>query len=263
MMHNRKMSVAGAFYPDSCEVIEQMIKEFDKKAGSKPALPFHPRAIISPHAGYVYSGFTANRAYRLINTQGIKRVVVIGPSHRVYTKGASISYHDNYETPCGDIMIDKHYSKELSAEYDFLHFQEALHEEHSTETQMPFVKHYFPSASVVEIVYGEIDSTTMVPMIEKILKDDTTFLVISTDLSHFYNQEKANALDEICLKAVKSLDFEATKQGCEACGLIGVKVLLEAAHKNEYKSALIDYRTSADASGDTSSVVGYMSALVG
>ena len=262
MMHNRKMSVAGTFYPDKCEAIETMIKKFDENT-KKHALPFHPKAIISPHAGYVYSGFTANSAYRLINTSGIKRVVVIGPSHRVYTKGASISYHDNYETPCGDIMIDKHYSKELAKRYDFLHFKEELHAEHSTETQMPFVKHYFPMATVVEIVYGEIDSTSMVAMVESILKDDETFLVISTDLSHFYTKEKAKSLDEICLRAVKALDFEATKKGCEACGLIGVKALLEAAHKNGYKSELIDYRTSADVSGDVSSVVGYMSAMIG
>lgn len=257
------MSVNGTFYPDSCKLIEQLIQEFDNKAGKKHALAFQPRAIISPHAGYIYSGFTANQAYRLINAQGINRVVVIGPSHRVYTKGASISYHDNYETPCGDIMIDKHYSKRLSATYDFLHFQEAVHAEHSTETQMPFIKHYFPKASVIEIVYGEIASTTMLPMMEQILKEDETFVVVSTDLSHFYNQEKAKALDEICLRAIKRLDFEATQKGCEACGLIAVKALLEAAHKNGYKSELIDYRTSADTSGDKNSVVGYMSALIG
>ncbi len=128
---------------------------------------------------------------------------------------------------------------------------------------MPFIKYYFPKASVVEIVYGEINSHTLVPMVEAMLKDDETFLVISTDLSHFYPKEKAKILDEICLKAVKSLDFEATKKGCEACGLIGVKALLEAADKNGYHSALIDYRTSADASGDSSSVVGYMSAVIG
>jgi len=259
MMHNRKMSVAGTFYPDNCQTIETMIERFNEQ-NKKRALPFHPKALIAPHAGYIYSGFTA---YRLIDTQGIKRVVVIGPSHRVYTKGASISYHDNYETPCGSIMIDKHYSKMLASKYDFLHFDEALHAEHSTETQMPFVKYYFPKASVVEIVYGEISSHALVPMVETILKDDETLLVISTDLSHFYTKEKAKTLDEICLKAVKSLDFEATKKGCEACGLIGVKALLEAADKNGYHAALINYRTSADASGDTSSVVGYMSALIG
>jgi len=262
MMDRRKMSVAGTFYPDNCESIKAMIKEFNEKK-KKHALDFHPKAMISPHAGYVFSGFTANAAYRLINTSGIKRVVVIGPSHRVYIKGASISYHDRYETPCGDMEIDKHYSKVLAKRYNYIHFKEALHAEHSTETQMPFVQHYFPDAKVVEIVYGEIDSKMMVPMVEEILKDSETFLVISTDLSHFYTQEKANALDEICLRAVKALDFEATKKGCEACGLIGVKALLEAAHNNNYKSELIDYRTSADASGDNSRVVGYMSALIG
>ncbi len=257
------MSVAGTFYPDSCEVIEMMIDKFNQQAGSKRALDFHPRSIISPHAGYIYSGFTANRAYRLLNPQGIQRIVVIGPSHRVYIKGASISYHDSYKTPCGDIEIDKHYSKALAHQYNFLQFQEALHKEHSTETQMPFIKHYFPKAKVVEIVYGDIKSTTLAPMVKQILEDDETFLVISTDLSHFHTLKEAKALDEICLRAVKSLDIKTIQKGCEACGLIGVKALLEAAEQKGYKTELIDYRTSADASGDNRSVVGYMSALVG
>jgi AmmeMemoRadiSam system protein B len=263
MMKHRKMHVAGTFYPDNCEVIERMIMEFDKRAGGKIALPFHPKALISPHAGYIYSGFTANAAYRLINVQGIKRVVVIGPSHRVYIKGASISYHDSYDTPCGEIEIDKHYAKSLTESYPFLKFSEALHAEHSTETQMPFVKHYFPDAKVIEIVYGEIDNHMLVPMIEKMLIDAETFVIISTDLSHFYGQKEANILDEICLKAVQALDYEATKKGCEACGLIGVKALLEAAQNRAYHAKVIDYRTSMDASGDASRVVGYMSALIG
>jgi AmmeMemoRadiSam system protein B len=262
-MEHRKMSVAGTFYPDSCQVIEDMIVAFDKQAGSKRALPFHSKALISPHAGYIYSGFTANAAYRLINVQGVKRVVVIGPSHRVYIKGASISYHDRYDTPCGEIEIDKHYAKRLAESYPFLGFSKALHAEHSTETQMPFVKHYFPDTKVVEIVYGEIDSHMLAPMVEKMLMDDETFVIISTDLSHFYSQKEANVLDEICLKAVKALDYEATKAGCEACGLIGVKALLEAAQKRGCHAEVIDYRTSMDASGDASRVVGYMSALIG
>ena len=262
-MQHRKMSVAGTFYPARCSEIEEMINVFEKKAGRKRALPFHPRALIAPHAGYIYSGFTANKAYRLVNPEGIKRVVVIGPSHRVYIKGASISYHDSYDTPCGEIEIDKHYAKTVAESVDFLTFEEALHAEHSTETQMPFVKHYFPKAKVVEIVYGEIASHEMVSMVEAMLKDDATFVVISTDLSHFYRQEKANALDEICLRAVKALDVNAIQKGCEACGLTGVKALLEAASKCGYQAELIDYRTSMDASGDASRVVGYMSALIG
>ena len=263
MMKHREMSVAGTFYPASCSEIERMIAIFSEKAGKRRAVAFHPRAMISPHAGYVYSGFTANAAYRLLNPKGIKRVVVIGPSHRVYIRGASISYHDKYDTPCGEIEIDKHYAKALAGRVDFLTFAKELHAEHSTETQMPFIKHYFPEAKVVEIVYGDIEAHTMVPMIERMLKDDETFVVISTDLSHFYRQEKANALDEICLRAVKALDITAIEKGCEACGIIGVKAVLEAAKNSGYKSELIDYRTSMDASGDASRVVGYMSALIG
>ena len=157
-MSVRKTSVAGTFYPNSCLEINKYIEHFN---GILEDVDFcsdiKVRAIISPHAGYVYSGFTANFAFNLIQKNKPKRVIVIGPSHRVYINGASIALYDEYETPCGNLKVDLDYSIKLKEEFDFLTFDESAHSEHSTETQMPFIKHCFEQTRVIEIVYGDIN----------------------------------------------------------------------------------------------------------
>ncbi len=255
----RKMSVDGQFYPKECSEIKRYIDVFSKGVLRDKK---EYRAIISPHAGYVYSGFTANMAYARVDFSKIKRVVIIGPSHRVYLKGASIAEYKTYASPCADMKIDEVYSKDLKNRYDFLHFQDSAHAEHSTETQVPFVQFYAPHVSIVEIVYGELDFQTLEPMIKEILQDRESFVVISTDLSHFHTLQEANSLDNICLNGVKNMSLLDLEKGCEACGKIGVKAVIKASKELNLKSEIIDYRTSADASGDKSRVVGYMSALI-
>jgi len=262
-MSKRYMSVAGSFYPGSCGEIEKYINTFNDALEKEIVLPFVPKAIIAPHAGYIYSGFSANSAYKLVDTSAVKRVVVIGPSHRVFINGASVAIQEDYESPCGDLPIDRTYSRDLIDQYDFLIFQEDAHREHSTETQVPFIKHYFNEVKIVEIVYGDIAYQKLVPIIEEALRDEETFVVISTDLSHFYTLEEANKLDAICLKAVENIDVGMMDAGCQACGMIGVKALMQAAKNRGLQSRLIDYRTSYDAGGDAGSVVGYLSALFG
>jgi len=255
----RKMSVAGQFYPLECLEIKKYIDVFSQELKKEKK---KYRAIISPHAGYVYSGFTANMAYSKVDFSQIRRVVVIGPSHRVYLKGASVALYETYETPCADMKIDKTYSADINNRYEFLHFQQSAHAEHSTETQVPFIQFYAPHVSLVEVVYGELNYKHLVPLMEEVLKDKESFLVVSTDLSHFYDLNKAKHLDSICVKAVKEMNVLDLDRGCEACGMIGVKAVIEASHKLELKSKVIDYRTSADSSNDKSRVVGYMSALI-
>lgn len=262
-MNDRHMSVAGTFYPAECGEINRYIDTFNEAVEVKKSLDFMPRAIIAPHAGYVYSGFTANAAYSLIDTAKIKRVLVIGPSHRVYLRGASVALYENYASPCGMLKIDQKYSKALVDRYEVLSFEPSAHNEHSTETQVPFIQHYFKDINLVEIVYGDIDYRELIPIIEEGLSDEETFVVISTDLSHFYSLEEANQLDLVCLKAVEEMDLNGLNSGCEACGMIGVKAVLSAAKREGMQSRLIDYRTSYDASSDASSVVGYMSVLLG
>ncbi len=262
-MSHRKMSVNGSFYPSSCQEIEQYISEFDNTQSIEIKPMFEPKAIIVPHAGYVYSGFTANCVYKMVNKNLFKRVVVIGPSHHAYIKGASVGMYDYYDTPCGDLEIDVVYADMLRERYGFLSFSDKLHHEHSTEVQMPFIKHYLPNLKVIEIVYGDLKHQDLATLIEDLLTDKESLLIISTDLSHFYKLEDANTLDSICLEAIKNLDFEQIDKGCEACGIVGVKALLQAGKNLSLKSQLIDYRTSYDASNDSTSVVGYLSTILG
>ena len=262
-MSTRETSVAGQFYPADPNEIEAMFEHYnkilDEHIKDEDLLHLKPRAVIVPHAGYVYSGFTANLALRLLGNSDSKRVVVIGPSHRVALRGTSISEYDSYETPLGSLPVDKALVSELKERFA-LKFMPEAHHEHSTEVQIPFIKTYEPDVSVVELVYGDEDPANLAEVIEYLLEDPDTAVVISTDLSHYYDIKKANSLDNICLDAVKKLSTAELHQGCEACGKIGVEAMLTAAKKSGLKSILLDYRTSADASGDESQVVGYMSA---
>jgi len=261
----RKAAVRGSFYPYSCEEIEDQFKQFnasfDKVSIPNEIRNIIPRAVIVPHAGYIYSGFTANFAYRFLAQTKAKRIIVIGPSHHHYFKGISGSYYEKYETPCGELNIDSPYLFALAKQFD-IGFEPRAHEkEHSTEVQMPFIKHYFPKNQIIELIYSDTTAKNIAPLITALLQNKDNVVVISSDLSHFHNLNEANALDESCLKAVATLDLEEFKKGCEACGLIGIKAMMMAAKKLKLSSKLLDYRTSYDASGDKSSVVGYMSAM--
>ena len=259
----RQMSVAGMFYPAECGEVETMIAQFnsilDRALVDSDVLNIMPRAIIAPHAGYIYSGFTANIAHRVLANSKPERVVVIGPSHRVYLEGMSGSFFEAFQTPCGDLTIDRACLEHLASLFAISFVPEA-HAEHSTETQMPFIHHYMPNAKVVEIVYGDQDPAYLAKVCEAILSDPKNAIVISTDLSHYYPKSKAEQLDAVCLKAVHDLDPALLHQGCEACGKIGVEAIILAARTVGLTPRILDYRTSADASGDESAVVGYMSA---
>ncbi len=262
-MSTRTTAVAGGFYPAEASQIEAMFDHYNtilEKHLKEPALLERAsRAIIVPHAGYIYSGFTANIAHRILANSGVKRVVVIGPSHRVYLTGTSVSDYDAYETPLGKLPIDKNLVSRLRETFG-LSFVPEAHREHSTEVQMPFIKKYLPDAKVVELVYGEENPENLASVIEYLLRQPDIGVVISTDLSHYYDLERAKRLDAVCLEAIRETNPELLHRGCEACGKIGVEAMLIAAKKLHLAPLLLDYRTSADASGDESQVVGYMSA---
>ncbi len=261
----RDMSFAGTFYSASCTEIEKQFAHFDtmlQNSDFKAPTNIEPLAIIVPHAGYIYSGFTANVAYSVVKNLNPKRVLLIGPSHRVAFDGGSVAMFDRYTTVCGDIVIDKNYGTLLLKQFPLLHFNLDAHNEHSTETQSLFIQKAFPNSKIVEIVYGRVDYESIAKVIEFALKDSDTFVVISTDLSHFYHQSKANQLDSICLEAIAKLDLTIWEKGCEACGGVGVKALIEVSKRKGLKSRLLDYRTSADVTKDDTRVVGYTSAVI-
>ncbi len=262
----RGMSVAGSFYPATCEETEEMIAAFnealDEKAGESGVPDLAPEAIVVPHAGYIYSGFTANIAYRVAaSRKKTKRVVVIGPSHRVGFAGISGGFFERYETPCGDLPIDGAYLDLLSERFG-IGFLEAAHYEHSTEVQMPFVRHYFGEVPVVECVYSEPDRSMLADLVAFVLEERSTLLVVSTDLSHYYSEAEAGRRDAFCIRALSSLDPGVLSQGCEACGMIGLEALIVAAKRLGLESQILNYRTSAEVTRDTKNVVGYLSAAI-
>lgn len=263
-MSERKMAVSGSFYPNDEKELKRYIEHFNKSFSLKDKnLVIKPRAIISPHAGYIYSGFTANLAYNLSSNQDFKRVIVLGPSHKVFIQGASIALYDEYSTPLGNIKIDLEYSNKLKEKYEFLNFFETAHKEHSTETQAPFIKNYFDGLEMVEIVYGRVDFELLSKLINELLLDKNNFIVISTDLSHFYTLEEANKIDGVCLQAIMNRDLEMFDKGCEACGMIGVKAIIKASLQNNFITKVLHYCTSFDATKDDKRVVGYTSVLIG
>ena len=260
-MNIRKSVVSGSFYPDKKEELLKYINQFNSFKTNNETFE-NIKAIIVPHAGYIYSGFTANLAYKLASKKKIKRVIVIGPSHRVYLKGASVALYDEYETPLGNLKIDKEFSQNLIDKYDFLDFNVECEFEHSTETQAPFIKHYFENVQLVEIVYGEINYEDLSKVIDEVLVDSDNFVVISTDLSHFYTLEEAQKLDNICLEAIDKKDLKMFDY-CEACGKEGIKAIIDWTIKNDFDTKVLNYCTSADVTKDKSRVVGYTTALIG
>lgn len=261
-MTKRASAVSGHFYPDTKEGILEYFSRFEKS--TLTCKDFKAiRALVVPHAGYIYSGQTAYFAYHEAQKHSYKRAIVIGPSHRVGFEGASISLFDEYETPFGEIGIDLEYANTLKEKFSFLMFHQECHKEHSTETQAPFIKHFLPNSQIIEIVYSQLSPEILNTLVDFVLQDEENLLVISTDLSHFYDLQKANKLDNICIEAIKNQDNTKLYEGCEACGKIGVSALLQVSQKNSLNVEILDYTTSHKHNKNENSVVGYVSAIFG
>jgi len=256
----------GKFYPADPELIKKMIIQWndilDKNLENKSVFDIKPKAIVAPHAGYVYSGFTANYAHRILGARKPKRIIVAGPSHHVYVRGISAGYFDAYETPFGLLKGDTAYLRELSNLFNFTFEEEAHYLEHSTETQFPLIKYYNPDVKIVELIYGNTDYLDMADIFEYILRDKDNAIVVSTDLSHFHAQNVANETDNYCLVSFEYKNIELCLDKCEACGKIGLTGIIKTAKDLYLNTKVLDYRTSGDITGDKSRVVGYMSGVV-
>jgi len=259
-----RAAVVKEWYGGSCEAVNNFINHFnlilEENIDSKQKeeiFSMSPKALIVPHAGWIYSGFTANFAYKIAENKA-KKIAVIGPSHRFSFEGISVTLEDEYETPCGNLKIDENTSKDLMLNFDILNL-EYVHIEHSTEVQMPFIKHYFKNAEVIELIYSNYSPLKLKEIINYLIKN-RFLVVISSDLSHYYDLKTANKLDYHCLEAVNNQDINELKN-CEACGKIGIEGLIISSQELNLTPIIVDYRTSADVNGDKNQVVGYMSAV--
>ncbi|WAK02246.1 AmmeMemoRadiSam system protein B [Methylobacter sp. YRD-M1] len=252
---NRQPAVAGTFYPANPQQLRQMLDRYINEAKSDGKVP---KAIIAPHAGYIYSGPVAASAYaRLKNARHqIQRVVLIGPSHRVAFRGLAVSRAQTFTTPLGDIAVDEEAVKEL-VKLPFVEYIEQAHTyEHSLEVHLPFLQEMLDDFKLVPIVAGDATPEQVSQVIEMLWGGSETLIVVSSDLSHFHDYATAQQLDRSTSEAIEHLQYEHLVSG-SACGKVPVSGLLKLARDNSLAIKTIDLRNSGDTAGDKDRVVGY------
>ena len=251
----RKPAVAGMFYPDDPGKLREMVDTFLKQA--KPGREA-PKAIIVPHAGYVYSGPIAASAFaQVAPARGkIKRVVLLGPSHRVPFRGLAAAGNDAFATPLGNVPIDRK-AIELIKELPHVEILDTVHvREHSLEVQLPFLQEILGEFSLVPLAIGEASPDEVAVVLEELWGGSETLLVISSDLSHYHDYETAVKMDRAISKAIESLKPEDIDDD-QACGRIPILGLLVAAKKHGLHAKTVDLRNSGDTAGSRDEVVGY------
>lgn len=267
----KKPNVSGQFYPGSAPEINAFINEAFARVGTVPQ-DKNVEVLISPHAGYVYSGWVAAFGYKAVAIQKYSTVILIGPSHFHSYDGASIWPKGKFETPLGAVVIDEESAAQLMAsDSDLKYFPDAFSPEHSLEVQLPFIQRDFPDAKIVPILMGNPDSSVCMRLaqaINELVGSRKDILVlISTDLSHYHNDKVARPMDTGTLKAVVDKDVEGFWNGIaagkmEACGFTSVVTgMLYAKLRGLNGVELLRYANSGDATGDKSRVVGYSSVI--
>ena len=255
MSRIRSAAVAGLFYPaDPAQLqheIQAMLSSVDE-IGPKP------KALIVPHAGYIYSGPVAASAFAQLKDikHNVKRVILLGPCHRVPLLGLATSSSDYFETPLGTIRIDREAIRQIASlpqveEFDLTHQQE-----HSLEVQLPFLQEVLDDFSLVPLVVGDASAEDVSEVLDTLWGDDETLIVISSDLSHYHDYNTARAMDTETCRAIENMDPSAIHYD-QACGRNPVTGLLLAAKKHGLHVTTLDLRNSGDTAGDKNSVVGY------
>lgn len=252
----RHPAVAGAFYPADPLQLRRMVEQF---LGAAHAAGPVPKAIIAPHAGYIYSGAVAASAYaRLLPARdAIRRVVLIGPSHRVPFHGLAITAADAYATPLGTVPIDRQTVARLAALPGVGLLDAAHGPEHSLEVHLPFLQVALADFTLVPIVAGQAPPDVVARVLDAAWGGPETLLVVSSDLSHYLEYPAAQALDARTCRAIETLDAAAIGQD-QACGRIPVAGLLTLARARHLKAETLDLRNSGDTAGPRNGgVVGY------
>ncbi len=271
MKEIREPAVAGAFYPDKPEVLSKDVVRYLENA-KKEKFEGEVVALVSPHAGYMYSGQVAAYAYKLTEGKSFDSVVVVAPSHHALFKGASLYDRGGFRTPLGVVPVDVELSRKMMEKWKEIQFlPEAHRQEHSLEVQIPFLQIALKSFKLVPIVmepYWSWESCqSLASAIAETVRGKKVLLVASTDLSHFYTYSIAVELDRIFLNHIDRLDAEGLSRDLkgnrtEACGAGPVvAVMLAAKALGANRGKVLKYLNSGDVTGDRSRVVGYGAAV--
>lgn len=256
MAEIRPPAVAGMFYPAQRDELQKTIANYLARATPKPLTAI--RAVIVPHAGLVYSGPVAAYAYKLLQSQATQpeRIFIMGPSHRSWFPSVAIADVDGFETPLGVHPVDRALAQALADESDLFSAITSPHvPEHCLEVQVPFIQTIFPEIPIIPMLFGETDPVAVGHALQGHLTDDD-LVIVSSDLSHYHNNQKAHTIDRRFLDALLEGDTEEVVKG-EACGQAPILTLMTLIQAFNWQPYLLDYRTSGDTTGGERQVVGY------
>lgn len=251
----RRPAVAGQFYPDDPDALRAEVDYY--LARCKP-LDTAPKAIIAPHAGYMFSGPVAASAYAGWRDLGdsVRRIILLGPAHRVYLRGLALPAAGTFMTPLGGVPIDQ---TAIAALQDLpgVIVDDLPHtDEHSLEVQLPFLQRLFTDFVLVPIVVGDVAAKAVAAVLERLWGSDETRIVISTDLSHYHHYTAAQEIDAATNAAICALQAEAISPE-QACGCMPLRGLLYYAREHGLHIRELDRRNSGDTAGPRDRVVGY------
>ena len=251
----RPAAVSGSFYPRQPEALAQEVAAL--LGAAKQHKSATPKALIAPHAGYIYSGPVAAHAYaRLEPARGrIKRVVMLGPAHFVAVRGLALPDACGFATPLGMVPLDEVNVEMLSRLPQVLQSKAAHASEHSLEVQLPFLQTVLEKFTLVPLAVGDATPEEIADVLDLVWGGEETLIVVSSDLSHYLPYETARRVDQATAQAILELRQSISHQ--QACGASPVNGLILAAQRHCLKPELLDLRNSGDTAGDRSRVVGY------
>ncbi len=252
----RDPAVAGMFYPDQPARLRKELEQMLQGAAAATEAPT-PKAVIVPHAGYIYSGAVAASAYRRLASAGgsIRRVALLGPAHRVYLEGMAVPDVTGFATPLGEIPLDRPAVEAVSALPGVTWSNAAHAYEHSLEVQLPFLQIVLDDFRLVPVVVGRCDPERVASVIDFLWGGPETLVVISSDLSHFLPYNRAREMDGNTCRRI--LDKASSLSGEEACGAYVINGLMRSQHCRDLAVEAVDLRNSGDTAGDKRKVVGY------
>lgn len=251
-LETRQPAVAGLFYPDDSFELKKMVEKFLNKATLEKNIDIEKiKALIVPHAGYIYSGPTAAVAYRYLSTIKNKseKIILIGPSHQIPIDTFVFTNLKYWLTPLGKVEL-------LPPPKNCTINNLAFEYEHSLEVQLPFLQKILPSFKILPILINEINKSEKLAQFLLSIIDPQTIIIVSSDLSHYYPLEMAEKIDNETHQAILSLDVQKIKN-IEACGQAGILTLAFIAKEKQWEPHLTSYQTSFEESKDANSVVGY------
>lgn len=253
MVDVRPPAVAGMFYPSDPAALKDTVRFLLDDA----VVPLRdPVALIVPHAGYEYSGPTAAAAYATLTAGGVRRVIMIGPAHYVWADGLALPGVDAFRTPLGEVPIDRE-AEAIALRHPIVLEEPAVHApEHSLEVQLPFLQVALDEFTILPLLTAAVGYRQVALVLGEFLATEGTLVVISSDLSHYFDYETARRMDETTAAAVEALEPEWLESE-SACGLIGVQAMLAAARDADLGVRRLDLRNSGDTSGSRERVVGY------